>query len=102
MFLTSKEYDFVKDIQIMRKLTNRKVRWVIREMRKGEQSTYRIAKQQGITPRYARMLYRRYQGVQGYLLDQIKLQKPGRAKIPIGDNERKIILDLYEKKPISA
>ena len=86
----------------MRKLTNRKVRWVIREMRRGEQSTYRIAKQQGITPRHARRLFRKYQHVQGYLLDQIRLEKPGRSKRPIDIDERTVVLGLYEKMPICA
>ena len=100
--LTSKEYDFVKDMQIMRKLTNRGMRWVIRETRKGEQSVYRIAKQQNITPRHARRLRRRYQDVQGYLIDQIRLQKPGKKQVPIDENDRKMVLDVYERMPIGA
>lgn len=100
--LTSKEYDYVKDMQIMRKLTNRGMRWIIRETRSGEQSVYRIAKQQNITPRHARRLRRRYQDVQGYLIDQIHLQKPGKKQMPIDENDRKIVLETYERMPIGA
>ena len=31
----------------------------------------------------------------GYLIDQIRLQKPGRKQVPIDDNDRKIVLDAY-------
>ncbi|HEC87436.1 MAG TPA: hypothetical protein ENI49_06215, partial [Thermoplasmatales archaeon] len=44
----------------MRKLNQRKIRWIIREMEKGERSVYRIAKLQNVTPRWVRELYRRY------------------------------------------
>ena len=100
--LTSKEYDYAKDMQIMRKLTNRGMRWVIREMREEKQSVYRIAKQQNITPRHARRLRLRYQNVQGYLIDQIRLQKPGKKMKPIDENERRIVLKTYEKMPLCA
>ena len=56
------------------------VAWIIREIRTGEQSTFRIARQNGITPRYARMLHKRYQDVQGYLIDQVKIQECGRKR----------------------
>ena len=100
--LTSKEYDFQKDMKIMRKLTNRGMRWAIREMRKGEQSVYRIAKQQNITPRHARRLRLEHQDVQGYLIDQICLQRPGKRPRSIDDNERRIVLETYEKMPLCA
>ena len=100
--LTSKEYDYAKDMQIMRKLTNRGMRWVIREARRGEQSIYRIAKQQEITPRHARRLRLRYENVQGYLIDQIHLQKPGKRPKQIDDDERRIVLETYERMPLCA
>ena len=89
-------------MQIMRKLTNRGMKWVIREARRGEQSIYRIAKQQEITPRHARRLRLRYENVQGYLIDQIHLQKPGKRPKQIDDDERRIVLETYERMPLCA
>ena len=44
----------------MRKLNLSKVKWINREMRKGELSVWQIAEQQNITPQYARRVYRRF------------------------------------------
>ena len=86
----------------MKKLNNKGMRWIIREVGKGEQSTYRIAKQQGITPRHARRLYSQYKGLKPYLIGTVRLQKPGRKPTPIGDYERKVVLQMYEKMPLCA
>lgn len=87
----------------MRKLNNRQMRWIIREMRKGEQSTFRIARLNGITPRYARMLHKRYQNVQGYLIDQLKIQRCGRkTKFLTRDEEMKIIETKREYPDLGA
>jgi putative transposase len=83
----------------MKKLNNRQLRWIIREMRNGKQSTYRIARQQEITPRYARMLDRRYQDVQGYLIDQIRIQKCGRKPVPLTRYEEVDIMAAKTKYP---
>ncbi|MCD6411959.1 MAG: hypothetical protein J7L20_06020 [Thermoplasmata archaeon] len=41
----------MQDSASTRKLNQRKIRWIIREMEKGERSVYRIAKLQNVTPR---------------------------------------------------
>lgn len=86
----------------MRTLTNRGIRWIIREMRKGELSTYHIAKQQRITPRHARRVYRRYRDVKPYLIDTIHIQKPGRKQRSIDEYERHLVVKMYEKMPLCA
>lgn len=86
----------------MRTLTNRGIRWIVREMRKRELSTYRIAKLQNITPRHARRIYKRYKDLQPYLIDTIHLQKPGRRPLPIGDYERHVVVNMYNKMPLCA
>lgn len=68
-------------------------------MRKGEQSTYKIAKQQDITPRYARMLHRRYLTVQPYLVDQIHIGKCGRKPVPLTGYEEMDIMDAKRNYP---
>jgi len=57
-FLLEKEID---DSVPMRKLNQRKVRWIIKEINSQERSIYRIAKTQDITPQWTRELYQRYQ-----------------------------------------
>lgn len=98
-YVTTNEYFFDRDIQIMKKLNNRGLRWIIREMRKGEQSTYKIAHQQGITPRYARMLHRKYWDAQGYLISKISLQKCGRKPISLTADEERNIMEAKAKYP---
>ena len=86
------------DSPFMKKLNQRKIRWIIREMKKGERSVYRIAKLQDITPRYVRKLYHSYRetGIYPYP------QKPGRKPKKISPEERQIILELRKKHPLCA
>jgi putative transposase len=44
----------------MRKLNKRKVGWIVRELQKGELPVWQVAKQQGVTKRWAKELLRRY------------------------------------------
>ncbi len=92
---TRMEYVSLRDSRIMKKLNNKWMRLIIREIGKGEQSTYRIAKQQGITPRHARRLHARYKDLKPYPIDTVRLQKPGRKPTPMGDYERKVVLQMY-------
>ncbi len=48
----------------MRKLNQRKIRWVVRELERGKLSAYRIAKQQGISKAYAWRLFHKFRGVE--------------------------------------
>ena len=100
--LTTKELEFVRDIQVMRTLTNRGMRWGIRELRKKDQSVYRISKQLHISERHARRLRKKHEDVPGYLIDQIRLQKPGRKPIPIDKDDRDMVLKAYEEMPMCA
>lgn len=82
----------------MRKLNKRKVRWIIRELKKGELSVYRIAKQQGITPRWARELYKRYRESGNYPYPKL----PGRKAMPIPEEERALVLETKQEHPVGA
>jgi putative transposase len=82
----------------MRKLNQRKVRWIITEIDKGERSIYRIAKTQHITPRWARELHARFHTVYRYPYPQ----KPGRKPKPITDEERAAVLAVRQQHPLSA
>ncbi len=83
----------------MKKLNQRKAMWIIREHDKGEISTYQIAKQQGISPRWAREIPKKYADVPLY---KIKFLPPGRKPKSIPEKERKTVLEIYEKMPMGA
>jgi putative transposase len=83
----------------MKKLNLRKIRWILRELKKGEISTYQIAKQQGVTPRWVRQLPRKYAGIP---LHKIRILKCGRKPKPIPDTETKTVFEIYEKMPMGA
>jgi hypothetical protein len=54
----SRNYFLLKNkesnLEYMRKLNQKKVKWIIKEIDKGERSVYRIAKLKDITPQWAR------------------------------------------------
>jgi putative transposase len=86
------------DSASMRKLNRRKIRWIIREMEKGERSVYRIAKLQNITPQWVRQIYRTYQktGQCPYP------NKPGRKPLPTSDEERRVVIEIKREHPASG
>jgi putative transposase len=94
-FLLEKSID---DSAYMRKLNRRKIRWIIREMEKGERSVYMIAKLQNVTPRWVRELYRRYRETGQYPYPN----KPGRKPLPISDEERRVVLEIRKQHPVCA
>ena len=82
----------------MRKLNQRKVRWIIKEVNSQERSIYRIAKTQDITPQWTRELYQRYQESAQYPYPK----KPGRKPSPITLKEKRIVLEIYHSHPLAA
>ena len=86
------------DSESMRKLNHLKIRWIIREMKRGELSVYRIAKQQRISTRWARELHRKYMETGEYPYPR----GPGRPAKEISEAERKLILELRQEHPLCA
>jgi putative transposase len=82
----------------MKKLNQKKIQWIIREIDKGNRSIYKIAKLQGITPRWARELHHIYHTTYRYPSPK----KPGRPSKPISKEERQIVLELRKEHPLSA
>jgi putative transposase len=81
----------------MLKLNKRKIRWIVREIIKGNLSVYRIARIQRITPQHARRVYKKYNGVKNPVLLPCGC-KPKR----ITDGERKIVIGSYKEMHMSA
>jgi putative transposase len=82
----------------MRKLNQRKVRWIIKEVNSQERSIYRIAKTQNITPQWTRELYQRYQESAQYPYPK----RSGRKPSPISLEEKRIVLETYHSHPLAA
>jgi hypothetical protein len=80
----------------MRKLNIKKIKWVVREVERREMGVWTIAKQQKISPRWARELPRKYKN------KEIILKKPGRKPKPIPDDEKKLVVDTYNEYLVGA
>lgn len=80
----------------MRKLNKQKIKWVIREIERRDMGVWTIAKQQKITPRWARELPRKYKN------KEIVLKKPGRKPKSIPADERKLVIDTYNEYLVAA
>ena len=88
----------VTDLVYMKKLNQKKVKWVVREMDKGERSVYSVAKTMEITPQWAREIHRTYHKTGKYPFPR----KPGRRPQPVSEVERNIILEARKEHPISG
>lgn len=78
----------------MGKLNNKGLRWTLNELDKGEQSVYRIAKQQGITPQWARKLRVKYKGIR---IDNVQLKKRGRKSMPVSSQDVRMVCNAKER-----
>jgi putative transposase len=81
----------------MRKLNKRKIRWICREMKKGLESTYRIARTQRITPRHTRRVYKRYNGVANP-----EIYQSGRPAKLITREDIDIVMSVRNEHPVCA
>jgi len=79
----------------MKKLNQRKIRWIVKEMRLGVQSVCRIARQQDITPRHARRVFERYKDEK-----RPRLQKCGRKPLPITEQDVRVVLRVRKQHPV--
>jgi hypothetical protein len=82
----------------MKKLNQKKIRWIISEMKKGERSVYRIAKIQDISPRWVREIYAIYKKTGEYPYPR----KPGRKPLSIFLKDKQLILETREKHPVAG
>ncbi len=79
----------------MKKLNVKKIRWIVKEMKKGKLSPYKIAKQQKITQQYVRKLYHKYKNIPPYKLTKsICLKKCGQKQKSITQYEVNNVLKI--------
>jgi putative transposase len=82
----------------MKKLNQRKIKWICREMKKRELSVCRIARIQKITPQWVRELYRKYVETGSFPFPRPSGRKPR----PIEEEERIAVLEMWKKHPVCA
>jgi transposase len=80
----------------MKMLNPKKVRWIVREMDKGDRSVYRIAKTMKVTSQWARKVHRFYNKTREYLYPQ----RPGRKPRLVSDDVRALILETRKNHPL--
>lgn len=95
-FLSTKKIRPVKETDFMRKLNKKKIKWIIKEVKRRDTGVWTIARVQGITPRWARELPKKYKN------REIVLKKPGRKPRPITIEERKLVTDTYNEYLVST
>lgn len=83
----------------MRKLNLRQLAWILRELRKGELSVYRIARLQRVSPRWVRNLRSRFEGVPAC---RARLDQPGRPRIPVKEQDVRTVLSMHSVTPMCA
>jgi len=96
-FLSVNKIRSGKEPDLMRKLNKQKIKWIIRQMEKSDIGAYTIAKIQGITPRWARELPRKYKGTKNPVLLHC-----GRKSKEILEEERTLVLKTWKEHPLSA
>jgi len=81
----------------MKKLNKKKVKWIIREVDKGEKGAWTIGQIQNITDRHVRRVYNKYKD-----RSEPVFKKCGRKPRPITDKERKLVVNTYKEYLASA
>lgn len=82
----------------MKKLTKREVWWIIKQMKKGELSVYRIAKIREISSRWVRHIWKFYQDT-----GEVPYPKKcGRKTVPISIKERALVKRMWKIYPCGA
>jgi len=94
MFLSKKKEELRISQEYMKKLNLMKIRWILRELKKGELSVYQISKQQKITPQWVRQLPKKYVGISLY---KIRILKCGRKPKPLLEEEVNIVKKTHEE-----
>ena len=81
----------------MKKLNQRKIKWIVREVERREQGVWSIARQQKVTPRHARRVAEKYKKDKNP-----KLKKCGRKPRQITEEERRLVIKTHKEYLASA
>jgi len=87
----------VKQQSFMKKLNQKKIKWIVKEGDKRDIGFYTIAGIQKITKQHAYRVYKKYKGIK-----EPKLLPCGRKPKPIADEERKLVIKTYNEFRVGA
>ena len=81
----------------MKKLNKQKVKWIVREVERGDQGAWTIGQIQNITDRHVRRVYSKYKDGK-----EPVFKKCGRKAKPVTKIERKLVIKTYKEYLASA
>ncbi len=81
----------------MKKLNQRKIKWIIREVDKRDMGVWTIAQAQDITKQHAYRVYKKYKNK-----SEPKLLPCGRKPKEISDEEKRVIIETFKEYPVGA
>lgn len=81
----------------MKKLNQKKIKWIVKEGEKRDMGFYSIARLQGISPRWAREVHRKYKNIK-----EPRLLPCGRKPNPITEEERKLVIETKKEFRVGA
>ena len=87
----------VKQQELMKKLNQKKIKWIIKEVDKRDMGVWTIAQIQDITKQHAYRVYRKYKNK-----SEPKLLNCGRKPKEISGEDRKIIIETFKEHPVGA
>jgi len=96
-FLSITHINSVKPQSFMKKLNQKKIKWIVKEGDKRDMGFYSIAQIQNITPRWAREVHRKYNGIK-----EPRLLHCGRKPKPIRDEERNLVINTFNEFRVGA
>lgn len=98
-FLSIKKEELRVSQEYMKKLNLRKIHWILRELRKGELSVYKIAKPHKVSARWVRRLPKKYAGIPLY---KIRIRKCGRKPTTPSIYEMDLVKGIRKKTGFGA
>jgi putative transposase len=96
-FLSITHISSVEQQSLMKKLNQKKIKWIVKEGDKRDKGFYTIAHIQHITPRWAREVHKKYKDNR-----EPKLLPCGRKPRPIANEERKLVTETYKEFRVGA
>ncbi len=84
-------------LEFMKKLNKKKVKWIIKEVDKGEKGAWTIGQIQDISDRHVRRVYSKYKNG-----SEPEFKRCGRKPRLMTDEERKLVIDTYNEYFASA
>src|SRR3989344_6284836 len=81
----------------MKKLNQKKIKWIIKEVTKRDKGIWTIARAQNITKQHTYRVYKKYKGI-----NEPKLIPCGRKPNPISNEERKLVIETKKEFQVGA